>query len=376
MFKNFFLSFFVVLTMFLILELIFRISSIQNDFFYEPNTILGSRLKQKKNGQWNTEGNVVEVLTNSYGFRGWDVPQEKTENTFRIAIIGDSYVEAFQVKAEEMISRVLEDQLNKSGKKRIEVLAFGVSGYGTIQEYFLYKNFIKPFHPDIVFLMFDSGNDVRNNVIELEKNPARPYAVLSKDGQVSFSEPQIQSSFFKQANRFFLNHSYFYRFVIERVTRVFFVFQRGEKSGIPIDYFVYECDTTENWENSWNITKAVIKKFRDEVEYDGARFVLVNLSSYFQIHQKDTLRQVMERYPEMNGKCWEQQKPNNILQRWSNEGSFLYLDLLPIFIADYQKTARETHFLKDGHWNVYGHWLAAQSLLKYLEENDFVNFSS
>ena len=52
-------------------------------------------------------------------------------------MLGDSYTEALQVSLEETFTWRLEASLNKelAGRKKVEVLNMGVSGYGTTEEY-------------------------------------------------------------------------------------------------------------------------------------------------------------------------------------------------------------------------------------------------
>ena len=67
---------------------------------------------------------------NSRGWRDEDHEIEKPEGKFRIAVIGDSYVEALQVPLEDTFWKVAERDLNSVADSSVdvEVLAFGISG--------------------------------------------------------------------------------------------------------------------------------------------------------------------------------------------------------------------------------------------------------
>ena len=59
---------------------------------------------------------------------------DKPPNTFRIAVIGDSFAEALQVDLDHTFWSVMERKLAEGWRgngQRVEVLNFGVSGYGT-----------------------------------------------------------------------------------------------------------------------------------------------------------------------------------------------------------------------------------------------------
>ena len=72
------------------------------------------------------------------------------------------------------LERALEDSLRPIGK-RVEVLNFGVSGYGTAQELLMLRHYAWSYEPDAVILAFFRGNDPRNNSAELEPYKVRPF---------------------------------------------------------------------------------------------------------------------------------------------------------------------------------------------------------
>jgi len=88
--------------------------------------------------------------TNSFGFRDVDHPLVKPENTIRIAVMGDSITSAQNVEREHRYSELLEKMLNRGqGKKRYEVLNFGVAGYDILQEVATLKEKVLQFAPDL-----------------------------------------------------------------------------------------------------------------------------------------------------------------------------------------------------------------------------------
>lgn len=59
--------------------------------------------------------------------------------------------------------------------QQIEVLNFGVQGYGTAQELMTLRHHVWQFSPDLIILGFYPGNDIRNNYKPLEHDHLRPY---------------------------------------------------------------------------------------------------------------------------------------------------------------------------------------------------------
>src|SRR5207249_3737735 len=103
-----------------------------------------------------------QVVTNQWGMRDRERKLQKDPHSFRIALIGDSVVEAVHVKPDEVMNIRLEQLAHQQGYDNVEVMAFGVEGIGTSQELLLYQEKVRQFHPDLVMLLF-IGNDVMNN---------------------------------------------------------------------------------------------------------------------------------------------------------------------------------------------------------------------
>ncbi|MBI3341623.1 SGNH/GDSL hydrolase family protein [Candidatus Curtissbacteria bacterium] len=115
------------------------------------------------------DGYRNKIVFNSSGFRDTDFSLDKNADTVRIAVIGDSYEEALQLPLEDTWQKVMQSQL--SSTKQVEVYNFGVSGYGTDQEWLTLREKVWKFKPDIVILAFtanDLGDVYKNNLVYLK----------------------------------------------------------------------------------------------------------------------------------------------------------------------------------------------------------------
>lgn len=79
----------------------------------------------------------------------------------RIAIVGDSYTFGLEVPFESTWGNKLEKQL----PVRVQVLNFGVDGYGVDQAYLRYHRDVRPWHPDVVIFGFINHDLYRTMVV-------------------------------------------------------------------------------------------------------------------------------------------------------------------------------------------------------------------
>src|SRR5205814_5679346 len=92
----------------------------------------------------------------------------------------DSFTEAMHLPMEQTYWFLLQQKLQQCNAfpgKQVEVINFGVSGYGTAQEFITLRNKALFYSPDIVILAFTTYNDVYDNSRTLSKTADVPYFV-------------------------------------------------------------------------------------------------------------------------------------------------------------------------------------------------------
>jgi lysophospholipase L1-like esterase len=127
---------------------------------FEPHPALGWTLVSESSfpftGNYpNCARYEAEISTNSLGFRDRDWPIDPPPGETRIAVIGDSFVEAMQVGEAQTAVGVLEDRLNRrygSEARRFEVMNLGISNYGVGQYLLIYEQVAADYQPDLVFV--------------------------------------------------------------------------------------------------------------------------------------------------------------------------------------------------------------------------------
>ena len=125
------------------------------------------------------------VTVNRFGMRdNREYRMAKSPGAFRVAVIGDSFTEALQVQPQaqdycSVIERNLPECPVLRGRK-VEVLNFGVYGFGTAQELIMLRRRVLQWSPDLVVLQFylnDLDDNTRATDVAGSWGP-RPYFAL------------------------------------------------------------------------------------------------------------------------------------------------------------------------------------------------------
>lgn len=366
----------------LLFEVGLRVAEFSYPSLYVVDETTGHRLRPGVEGCWEEEG-VSQVRISSDGLRDREHQREKPANTIRIAVIGDSYAEALQVPMEAAFWKVLERELNRCGafdKKMVEVINFGVSGYGTAQELLTLQNRVWAWSPDIVVLAFLTGNDVVNNSKALEPDKARPFFV-EKDGALALDRSFIRTPAYRmKSSRSWriIQAASDYSRTIQLLNRLKNRWQQrpapvdpaadkapGKEAGL--DDAIYRAPESAQWQDAWNVTEGLILMMRDEVRARGARFVVATLSSGIQVHPDADVRGQFMRRLGVPDLFYPDRRISNLCERNGIEVLTLapelqqYAERNRVFLHGFGNTRLGT-----GHWNEKGHRLAGEIMAERL----------
>lgn len=319
-------------------EAALRVAGWSKPHFYRPDAQRGWALAPGARGLYSDEGRGwVEV--NRFGFRGPAPQVEKPPGTHRIVLLGDSQAEALQVDFADTFGEVLERRLaecpalaagaapGSDAVERVEVLNFGVSGYGTAQALLTLRHAAAAFEPDLVLLAVYTGNDVRNNLEEIERDPGRPYFRLADDGELVLDDSFRDSPGFRrrdssagrvayaaldrsrlaQAAKAFWSARRDRRAAAEAEARATEQSNDAEQSDdaersddaeplaeLGLDNAVYRPpgeDAGDPWRRAWEVTEALILALDREAAARGAELAVVTLSNGIQVHPDAATRQ-------------------------------------------------------------------------------------
>jgi len=334
---------------------------------YDP--VLGLTLIPNKDVMHSRGCFEGEIRTNSWGMRDRDRSLAKKQGELRIALMGDSMVEGVHVKPEQVMNIRMENLLASEGHANAEVLNFGLGSIGTTQEYLMYKNRVRQFRPDLVVLVF-GDNDAMNNSSTIQPKAYgihtwfAPYYNLGADGQLVLQP--VEPRAFNTARTFLEVHS----ILMYYLARIWFRFEPTlyHWQGIRVEWGVYGDPPDRDWQQAWRVTEKVLTLFKNTVETDGARFLVVVPPSFYDVDPEWRARFIKSegKIPaEMNVAMFDER-----LQAIAQRNNISMEFLKPYFIA-----YRNAHNLKwpyfslpcDPHYSAIGHEVAAEAILQRLE---------
>ena len=384
-----FLIFFGLILAILILELFIRlaINFLPDNYlptygiYQKSSSIIGQKLVPNSKGVWSREG-FSKVEINSKGWNDYERNYEKKEKIIRIAVVGDSFIEAFQVDKSNAVGSVMELWLNNncdsiSNDYTFEVLSFGASGWGTSQMYLTIRDEVILYKPDYVVLAFFPGNDLKNNIYELELNPYRPYFELKNDDLVLSRSPIIESNLKREIYRFVRDNLIIVQLIRESIVNIYWQTSLEDKikethSNIEsmndyekklklIEDATWGNSLDSNFvTNSWELLESLLLKISKDLEINNSELITLIVSR----------AEIVDYEEDYVGKMVKSNNISNIFypeDRLENFGKQNNIPIISIsrYMSDFNwsKKIGVTKFhgfkssdsLGTGHWNENGH---------------------
>ena len=354
-------------------EITIRLAGISFPVFETYHPIRGVALKAGMEGLYNKEGSA-HIRINSHGFRDREHALLRPAATFRIAVLGDSYTEARQVEMDSAYWAVLERELRGCAAlegKDIEVLSFGVGGYSTAQEYLTLHHDVWGFDPNLVLLAFYPGNDIRDNS---RKSAAldpfrieRPYFTLVGDSEVRTSTSSVST--WRRVLYAMIHHSRILQLVNQarRALEVRRMRAVAHQANIGGNARIYQPPVSEEWNDAWRMTEAILKLMNTEIRSHGSDFVVTIVTTPIQVHPDNSVRRTFELAHGLPDMFYAD-------NRIAEHGRRLGFPVVPL-AKRFQHTAAENQIflhgfsntvMGEGHWNENGHRLAGRILASEL----------
>lgn len=303
---------FISLVMILFFEIYFRTTEIILPSYVYDDEILG---RTHKAGTLvnlvGAEGFYIGEI-NRFGYPGKEYPPLRYNNSLRIALIGDSYVEGFQLFERLHFARLMEKELSQELNKPVEVLNFGTGGADFRGMYLRYIKLAKNFNPDITLFFLKQEDLVKKDAIPM------PDAVLSKDSVIYKWNYTINSS-----TNLRMRFAFVRNFSVGNLFKeVFEVLYTGRFNKIvfeKINTLFDNKDRTdasqkENEDNFYEINKRIIELIKKEDSKYSKRVIIVEVedlpSTYISIFRENgipliKLNEELKKYSDYELKYWK-----------------------------------------------------------------------
>ena len=134
-----------------------------------------------------TNARTIHVHHNSLGLRDEEFTLDAKPT---IMFLGDSFVWGLDAEAGERFTELLKPRIPE-----YKILAAGVSGFGTDQEYLLLKKLWPKVKPAVVVLIFCTDNDRDDNSSNIRyEGYQKPYFTTSADGSLVLAGQPVPKS--------------------------------------------------------------------------------------------------------------------------------------------------------------------------------------
>jgi hypothetical protein len=363
----------------LLAEIVLRVIGFSLPVLHTYDDVTGSKHFAGAEGWQRAEGEAF-ITINRDGLRDREHSRTKPPNTFRIAILGDSNAEALQVPLESTFWSVLERQLKSCrafGNRDVEIINFGVSGYGTAQELLTFRHRVTTYSPDVTVLAFYAGNDVRNNSKELEPFKLRPFFNI-QDGNLVLDNSFLSNREYLSLKSNFDRRKFLFDLrtfqLMRKLKSVFEQWEGGQAATARdtniepgLDDSVFLAPTASAWKEAWQITERLIVATRDEVAAGGGRFLVLSIPIGIQVHPNPEMRNRFMRTLHVDDLWYPESRIREFAQTEKIDAMTLgrtfqsYAEKNQVYLHGFKNTRLGT-----GHLNENGHKLIGESLAKYL----------
>lgn len=355
-------------------------------FTFEP----GSTVLETNHLEFGTE-----TIANSLGFLDIE-PRANTGGACQISIIGDSFVEAAQVKIPEKIQRLLESRAQERFPEwGLRTSAFGFRGTGQLNQLAFYDRYARELRPRLVVLVFVS-NDIADNspIIEslrIGTHPEFPLWTTAKktttgmelvESSMRWRANMLDISFAESAvNRplhrvhlalrewsglyswLWLRLSLKYdlvagleprsRDIVKARARVLsqdprvmhLMSEWDDRYATNLDGEFGEGELPPLYDEACGFTRFGLEEFRRRTERDGARLVILAASQIRSLNNRVYLK----------------------LEEIGRELGIPVIDQYS-YIAEHGGNPVEAMYNFDMHWTPKGHQWGAEALLQYIEQ--------
>ncbi len=290
-----------------------------------------------------------EVSFNSFGMRDREHEIAKAPDVYRVLVLGDSFMEAYQVPFDSSMPAMLEQTLAARTGKRIEVVNAGVSGWGTDDQLRYYTEYGRAMKPDLVVVAMTLHNDVSDNL--------RQAWHTERDGRLVSTDPKpIPTMEYRTLQVKGYIATRFQLYQLWRKVRHSSTMRQAATDLRTHVRTLFDVPLEEPTATGVRLTERLLGQLDTAVARDGGRLAVVMLPLMFQL--KDSAWAEFARGKTASAAEPQRDRPQVMMKEVTARLGIPTVDLLPEFRAWYGAGKPPLYIEWDGHWNTSGHRLA------------------
>jgi hypothetical protein len=329
------------------------------------DALMGKVYCESAEGTFSRGSYTHHLVINSDGMVDREHPLAAPGDTLRVALLGDSFTASEYLPVEQKFEGILEQELSRSLDQPVEILNFGISAIDTWNQLQIFHLKSARYRPDLTLLAFFWGNDIRDNIEQLQSGNPNP---LLDEYDAPFAARLRQAR--KNFNKQLWNHSLLYQVVHEgwgrlersvkqrlapaylrEIDRLILTGDRQDSTAGEVADVVdtgYNDDDVFFWNSAgWEVTRQLIVKLNADVEAAGSRLVVMHFPSEGLVRGGVPL-------------------PHPEFDAFLEQNGIPYVSLFPGYQAMDAGELR-SHFIPgDGHWTPHGHRHVAQQTTELL----------
>jgi hypothetical protein len=362
------------------IEVLLRVTGRDHPLVWRPDPALGWWHIPGSKDHWVSEGDGwVEI--NNLGIRDATRTVAKPAGVFRIAVFGDSMTEGVQVNLDQTFCQLLEKRLRRETGRDVEVLNFGVNGYGALQEYLLFKEHGRAFKPDLVLHAVFLDNDIADGHPRLASSQrGAPFVVESPtEGlHIDYSAArESTASYDRQPIATIRRMSALYRVLSDarwrRLESAEFAAGQTAGNGVPRRYLVYADQPSADWETSWGRFERVVAAFAADAHRDGAEYALISVPAG-QVVNTEAWDDLKSKFSAMSSRQWRLRGPEERLKMIATRHNVPLIEPIETFAQSPRR--RSLFFGLTGHLTPEGHQMMAAVLEQQLFSRGLIRLNS
>jgi len=291
---------------------------------------------------------------------GWNSTKEyftAKKSKKRIAVIGDSFVDALQVNVDKCFAELLERELNeRNNQQPVEVYRFGFGNSGFSQYLNVLRYVKKKFNPDLIIISIQA-NDFYTSLYGNWSNQDGDFLQFIHKGD---EWEEVQPVPYQSSKlRLFLKRSAIFRYLYGNLEFRYRTYSLGDlwrhkderkyQMNVDIAKDLYQMDLNRS------LSSHILKEMKNALGPETKLLLFMDADRDGLYHGYDLKKEKSYQLIAMTREVCESQ-------------SVPFIDLTDAFTNDYKKYHQRFDYDIDRHWNERGHAIVAHTLANFLEE--------